>query len=247
VPAEHIVYEDRSITMGVIPTTIIGKIQFYETHLPVWAVDPTAIGLTALQLADLSLLTTAARADFDSTQSIRDAARASTLDQKVSVNAMQELGGDLVKTIRAFAETTNDDTVFSAAQIPPPAPPTPAGPPDMPTEVSAEINNFGYVLIKWKGSRSFGTQFVLQRQLTPVGGAPGTWTYAGSSTTNDYTDTTVPTGFASVSYRVYAQRAGGISDASGTTTIAFGTGSGSNSSSSASSETGGEDGLTFAA
>ncbi len=234
--------------MGVIPTTIIGKIQFYESHLPIWAADPAAIGLTAAQVAELTTLTAAARADFEATQAARDAARAATLDQKVSVSAMQELGGDLVKTIRAFAETTNDDTVFSAAQIPPPSPPKPVGPPDMPTEVSAEINNFGYVLIKWKASRAAGTQFVLQRQLTPVGGAPGTWTYAGTSTTNDYTDTTVPTGFASVSYRVYAQRAGGISDASGTTTIAFGTGSGSSSSSaSASSETSGDDGLTFAA
>ncbi len=228
--------------MPIIPRTLIGRIEFFEQHLPVWATDPAAIGLDAAQIADLTVRTAQARADYEAALAIRNSAKAATETQKSSVDFMYDLGADLVKTIRAFAETTDDDSVYAAAQIPAPAPPTPTGPPEMPTNVTADVNNFGYVVISWKGSRAVGTQFILQRQMIPVDAPAGPWTYAGSSVTNDYTDTTVPTGFAGVSYRVYAQRPGGTSDVSTPTTISFGTGAGSSST-----ETAGGQNLTIAA
>ncbi len=227
---------------STLPTTIVGKIEFFEQHLPVWAADPASIGLDAGLVSDLAVRTAQARTDYEAALAIRNSAKAATETQNSSVSFMYDLGADLVKTIRAFAETTDDDSVYAAAQIPAPSPPTPTGPPEMPTNVTADVNNFGYVVISWKASRAVGTQFILQRQLQPIDGPPQAWTYAGSSTTNDYTDTTVPTGFAGVSYRVYAQRAGGTSDVSTPTTISFGTGAGGSSSETA----GGED-LTLAA
>ena len=228
--------------MPVIPRNLIGKIEFFEQHLPVWSVDPAAIGLDAGQIVDLTARTAQARSDYESALAIRNSAKALTETQNNSVGFMYDLGADLVKTIRAFAETTDNDAVYAAAQIPAPSPPKPTGAPDMPTNVTADVNNFGYVVVGWKGSRAVGTQFILQRQMIPVDAPAGPWTFVGSSVTNDYTDTTVPTGFAGVSYRVYAQRAGGTSDVSTPTTVSFGTGTGSSSSETA----GGED-LTLAA
>jgi hypothetical protein len=228
--------------MPIIPRNLVGKIEFFEQHLPVWAVDPAAIGLDAGQIVDLTARTTQARSDYESAIAIRNSAKAATETQNSAVDFMFDLGADLVKTIRAFAETTDDDAVYAAAQIPAPAPPKPTGPPEMPTNLTADVNNFGSIVLEWKGSRAVGTQFILQRQMIPVGAPAGPWTFVGSSVTNDYTDTTVPTGFAGVSYRVYAQRAGGTSDVSTPTTISFGTGAGNSSS-----ETASGDDLTLAA
>lgn len=217
--------------MSIIPRTIVGEIEFFEQHLPIWAAAPTTIGLTAMQISDLTTLTAQARADYESAQAKRNSARAATETQNTSVASMHNLGADLVKTIRAFAETTDDPSVYTTAQIPAPAKPTPTPPPETPTDVAAVINNFGYVVISWKASRAVGTQFILQRQLTPLNAPPLAWTYAGSSVTDNYTDTTVPTGYAAVSYRVYAQRASGTSDASNVATLQFGSGLGTSSQS----------------
>jgi hypothetical protein len=210
--------------MPTMPDKIAERLAFFELHLPVWAANPTAIGLTAIQVADLATRTASARTAFDAAQNARSTAKATTVTQTEAMGDMSNLGGDLIKTIRAFAETTNDVNVYSAAQIPPPAPPTPTGPPDVPTNIDASINNFGEIKVNWKASRAVGTQFIVQRQLKAVDGTLGNWSFAGSSVTNDYTDTTVPTGFAAVNYRVYAQRPGGQSDASITVTLNFGTG-----------------------
>ncbi len=210
-------------------------IQWFADRAASWAADPTGIGLTAAQVADLVAFLNVAQTGSDNAIAARIASRDATVVFHEGADTLRDFGADLIKTIKAYAETTNDPNVYAAASVPPPSGPTPTGPPEVPTEVTASINGFGYVFIEWKASRAVGTQFILQRQLTPVDGPPSAWTYAGSSTTNDYTDTTVPTGFASVSYRVYAQRASGTSDASNVTTLAFG----SNAS--------GSEGLTLAA
>ncbi len=223
---------------GIVPDTQQGAIDFFSSRTPTWAANQAAIGISAAQVADIDAKVTNAQAKLAAAQAARNAAKTATLDLADAMNDMRSFGGDLIKTIRAFAETTGDDSVYLLSDIPPIAPPKPTGPPEVPTEVGVSINGFGYVFIEWKASRAVGTQFILQRQLTPVDGPPQAWTYAGSSTTNDYTDTTVPTGFAAVSYRVYAQRAGGVSDASNPATLAFGTGG---------ATAGGDESLTIAA
>jgi hypothetical protein len=223
---------------GIVPDTQQGAIDFFSSRTPTWAANQAAIGISAAQVVDIDAKVTAAQTKLAAAQAARNAAKTATLDLADAMNDMRSFGGDLIKTIRAFAETTDDDSVYILSDIPPVSPPKPTGVPDVPTEVSSSINGFGYVFIEWKASRAVGTQFILQRQLTPVDGAPTAWAFAGASTTNDYTDTTVPTGFASVSYRVYAQRASGTSDASNVTTLAFG---------SNASGTGGANDLTIAA
>ena len=47
--------------MGVIPTTRVGKIEFYESHLSAWAANAEAIGLTSAQVLALQTLVMTAR------------------------------------------------------------------------------------------------------------------------------------------------------------------------------------------
>lgn len=226
--------------MSVLPQSRQAMLQFFEQHVTVWAASPTAIGLTAAQMTQLATYINDARTSFDAQQDAIAVKLAATNLMYTKTDTLRSFGADLIKTIRAFAETTNNPDVYSDAQIPPPKTPTPVGPPETPTEITATINNFGYIVVKWKGRRAAGTQFILQRQLAPLAGKAGNWTYAGTTTTNDYTDITVPTGYASVSYRVYAQRSGGQSDASTPVTLQFGTDLGENTATNG-------DGLSLAA
>lgn len=208
--------------MGTVPQTKVGRIEFFEDHLAVWAADPTSIGIAATDVVDLSVKVDAARAAYETAHASRNQAKADTEGQDDAIADMYDLGADLIKTIRAYAQKTNNPTVYQTAQIPAPKPPSPVGKPDAPTEVAAEINAFGYAVIKWKGNRTGGTYYILERQLTPVSGAPEAWAYAGSSTANDYTDTTIPVGFQTVTYRVFARRPAGDSTPTVANPIYFG-------------------------
>jgi hypothetical protein len=218
--------------MAILPSSREQMVQYFEAHNPVWAKDPAAIGLTPGQIVELDTRVTEARAALSAQTAAINTKLAASENMRLETDDLRGFGADLIKVIKAFAESTDDPAVYVAAEVPPPSPPTPTGPPDMPTNVTATLDNFGQVKVEWNGSLAVGTQFILQRQLLPVGGAPLEWVYAGSSTTNDYTDATVPTGFAAVSYRVYAQRAAGTSDASGTITLNFGTEGGASQASS---------------
>lgn len=209
--------------MAVVPSTIVGKIEFYETHLAVWSADPPAIGIEAVQIADLAARTAAARADYEAALVARNAARSATINQADTVGSMQDLGGDMIKAIRTHAELTGDPSVYAAADIPAPSPPTPVGKPAAPADVTAAINANGHGEIEWKGNRTGGTFYVVERQMTPISGSAGAWTYAGSSAENTYTDTAIPVGFKAVAYRVYASRPAGNSAPTTANPIYFGT------------------------
>jgi hypothetical protein len=188
--------------MATVPNTIIGKIQFFEQHLPVWAADPTAIGLVALELADLTAFTVQARADYETAQLNREIAKASTEDQATSVAAMADFGGDLIKTIRAFAEKTNDPAVYSTALIPPPAPPTPAGPPDKPTNLDAELLSGGGLRLTWKGTLSQNAFFSVYRKAE----GESVFSLIDSPAEKFFEDMTIPAGANNITYYIQARR-----------------------------------------
>lgn len=203
--------------MATVPNTLIGKIQFFEQHLPLWAVDPEAIGLTALEVAALTTETAQARADYDAAQDLRLAARIGTETQNNSVASMYDMGSGFIKTIRAFAEKTGDDSVYTTAGIPAPQPPTPAGPPDQPTDLTAKVLlPFGLGL-SWKGSVSQSAYFSIWRKLS----TETAFTMIKTTSDKSFDDITVPGGIDSVSYYIAARR-DDFTVNSASLTIAFG-------------------------
>jgi hypothetical protein len=188
--------------MTTVTNSILGKLSFFEEHLPVWSVDPAAIGIDAAQIASLALLVTAARTDFDSVAAIRNSAMAATEAQNNSIDAMYDLGADLLKTIRAFAETTNDSSVYVAAEIPAPQPPTPAGPPDKPSELAVELLSGGGLRLTWKGTLSKSAFFSVYRKAE----AESSFTLLDSPAEKFFDDTTIPAGANNVTYYIQARR-----------------------------------------
>jgi hypothetical protein len=188
--------------MPTIPDTYLGKLEFFETHLPIWAVNPVAIGISATQIVELTARTDQARADFDAQVAEKANAINATQIQKDSNAFMYDLGADLVKTIRAFAQTTDDPNVYTAASIPPPAPPSPPGPPVQPTALNADVLLPFGIGLTWKGSTAQSAYFGVWRRLTGEVNA----TLIKTTKNKSFDDRTLPDGTASADYYITAYR-----------------------------------------
>ncbi len=191
--------------MPVLPRTRLDKIEWFEQRLDPqhgWLADPGAIGLTAQQVADLADRVAAARAAYDAAQQARNASLSATAAFHAITGDMEGDGRDLIATVKAFAETTDDPGVYARADVPPPAEPTPAGPPAPPTSVTGTITSDGAVRLRWKGTLSHRTFYEIFRRLD----GEATWTVLDSVGEKAYLDASVPPGTSGVQYRVRAKR-----------------------------------------
>ncbi len=210
--------------MATLPDSRKGRVEFFEQHNPVWQANASEIGITAAQVTSLTTLTTAARAALNSADTARNASKAATVNFYNAEGTMTELGADLIKTIRAFAETSNDPQVYVSAQIPPPAAPTPVPPPEQPADLSGLIDPFGVITLTWaaqpKGPSS-GVFFFVERKV-----GTGPWTPIGATQEDRFQDPAAGQQAATevVAYRVQARRGADASAWSDTLNVNFGGG-----------------------
>lgn len=187
---------------GIVPHTQQGAIDFFANRQVAWATNATAIGLSAAQVTAIATAINDAQSKLAAAQAARVASKTATLDLAGSMSVLRDLGGDLIKTIRAFAETSGNDNVYILSDIPPIAPPTPAGPPEQPTALAASILlPFGLGLT-WKGSVAQGTYFGVWRK---VGSETG-FTLIDTTKAREYADYTLPANTSSVAYYIAANR-----------------------------------------
>ncbi len=217
--------------MSVLPPNILDQIQFCEAHNPVWAGTPALIGLTAGQCSALATATTNARKAFSDAEAARLASKGFTTALHGSVTIMRSQVSDLIRQIKAFAELqSNPAAVYAAAQIPPPAAPTPLPAPGKPTDFAVALNADGSVTLSWNATdsaASTGAFFTVSRKLpgqgafSGIGGAPGTTT---ESRRANFTDATVPASAASqgAQYIVQGFRGTRVGMASDAVVVQFG-------------------------
>lgn len=193
--------------MGVVPDTRLGKIEFYEAHLAPWTTNAAAIGLTPASVTALGALTTQARAAFNAAEAARQAARAATQAFHDAVRAMHSgpgAGQDMIDTIRNFAETKNLPNVYVLAQIPAPADPSTAPPPGTPFDFTVGLLQNGALELKWKCTNPSGTQGTIYEVKRAIGG--GALNFVGATGVKVFTDDTLPSGSAPVTYQITAVR-----------------------------------------
>lgn len=198
--------------------TRLEKIEFYEAHLAPWNTNAAAIGLNPAMITQITTDTNAARAAYNAAIAARNASKAATQAYYDAVGVMAEYGSSLISTIRAKAENTADPTVYTKAQIPPPAPPTPAGPPTDATNLRATVQNDGSVLLQWDGTVRNGQFFSVRRQL----GGSTAWANLGSVRVKSFVDSTLPAGSAAAVYQVFAHRGSQTSAGSEPLIVYFG-------------------------
>jgi hypothetical protein len=207
--------------MGVIPDKKNEQIVFAEQHVPKWAVAPTGVGLTAAMCTAMATAATNARKSHDDALAARLAAKAATVQADNDLAALYQLVTEAVKTIRLYAESTNNPNVYAKAEIPPPAAPVPAQPPTQPVELSAALRPTGALAIQWRcAAASAGldasTSNVLYTVRRRVGNA-GAWTLVGTAKPSragkrgftTFTDDTLPPSPQGLQYLVQGVRSRG--------------------------------------
>lgn len=203
---------------NVLPRTRLQKIEWFEQRLDGWLANPAAIGLTPAQVTQLAADVAAARQAYDQAQQTRNEAQSATVGFHAASAAMEGGGRDLITTIKAFAEASDDPGVYVQADVPPPSTPTPAGPPETPTHVTGTINSDGAVELSWKGSLAHRTFFEVLRKLE----GEASWTVLDSVGAKHYLDETVPLGTTAAQYRVRAKRGNHTSPANDPITVRLG-------------------------
>lgn len=193
--------------MGTVPSSNLGKVQFYETHLSPWTNHAAAIGLELPAVAALTTATQEARAAYDEMLAARTASKSATQNfyQKVAVmHGDPGLGSDMIDTIKNYAQTTGDPGVYTLADIPAPTPPGEVGPPGTPFDFRVELKQTGAVQFSWKcnnPSGAGGTVYEIRRSI-----AGGAFEFVDNAGERRYTDDTIPSGSGPATYQITGVR-----------------------------------------
>jgi hypothetical protein len=191
--------------MSELPRTRLARLEYFEARSTLWTANAAAIGLTPAQVTAIKNAAVANRTDFNAAEVARNASKAATTQYYNSGNTMFDLGRDLIKTIKAFAETTNNPNVYALANINPPAPPAPVPAPDAPTDLAGTLDNFGVATLTWKATRSgpsSGIFFVVERQRA----GEAAFVTLGATSEKSFIDPDPRAASGNVSYRVKAVR-----------------------------------------
>lgn len=208
--------------MPVVPSKDVDAIQYFEDHVSIWSEAGPTIGVTVPQADGVSDATAAARTAYQAQQQAKQAAKNSTVAFQAAMRVMRTKGGDLIKTVKAFAANSADpSTVYTKAQIEPPAPPTSAPLPGQPTDFNVQLQSDGAVNIKWKSTNSAasgGVYFAVRRKLA----GETSFTLVGTTGSKSFVDATIPTGTTSLTYIVQGFRGQSAGTASEQLSLQFG-------------------------
>lgn len=186
----------------VVPSKDLDAIQFFETHNPTWSAAAASIGLLPASVTSMVALTKAARDAYIQQQATKDAATAATTGYHNAVTAMRAMGSDLVRTIKAYAASTNNPDVYTKAEIPMPAAPSPAPAPGQPTDFKISLTGSGAVELAWKSTNATGGFFTVTRRLA----GEANFSPAGTVGKRKFADATIPQGVTGATYLVQGFR-----------------------------------------
>ncbi len=193
--------------MSIVPTSRLGKVEFYEIRISPWASNALAIGLDVSNVTALGTATGAARVAYNEMIAARTASRVATQNFYDMVSTMHSnpgFGSDMIDTIKNFAQTSDDDNVYVLAQIPGPTPPGVIPAPGIPFGFRAGLLQDGSVELKWKSSNPPGAVGTVYEIFRSIDGAA--MTYVDTAGKKTFTDTTLPDGCGPVTYRVTGVR-----------------------------------------
>ncbi len=190
--------------MSTVPKKISDRLAWYALRAPVWGLNAAQIGLEPTAATAFSEEVGDVQLKYQALQAARAAARAREVEFKSAYAAMSDRGGNFVRTIRAFAQTTALDQVYATAQIPPPKIPAPLPAPGKPYDAEVQLRAGGSLGLSWKclnPADGAGVRYEIRRT-----DGSGATVLLGSVGERRFTDTTLPAGSASVTYTITAVR-----------------------------------------
>ena len=210
--------------MGTYPTAPRSAfLEWCQVHDPIFTAHAVEIGLTPAQATAFKTATTDGAAKLLAQETAKEASKVATQNVNTSFTTLNTDAGDVVRSIRAFAETSPDPArIYALAQIPPPADPTPAPPPAQPTDLTVTLDpTEGTITLNWKAANPLGTSgtaYVVRRKLPEE----TEFSFLGVSGKKSFVDTTLVAGPDSVQYTVQGQRADQTGPVSHIFTVNFG-------------------------
>lgn len=209
--------------MGTFPSRRDEFLNWCSAHDPVWSANTGAIGMTTAQASAFNKAVGDLQAAILDQEKAKQTAKAATVTSNDMEAILRTLATENVQRIRTFAQSTNNPTVYTTAQVPAVQPPSPVGPPGTPTNFTVGLDPQGAIVVKFKcanPSASTGTTYLVRRKL-PSQTSFAFFTVVGKKT---FTDDTLPSGIAQAEYSVQAQRGDSSGVASATLVVKFGTG-----------------------
>ena len=196
------VQKGRAVMAKVVPDSKPDMIAWYAERVDDWSANAATLGLDMAMITSLATYLENAQNAESSAFTARVESKAASVTYNNEATALREFGAGLVKTIKATAETSGDPNIYALALIPPPAPPSPAGPPEQPTNVTAQLLPGGGLRLTWKGSVAHGAYFSVYRRVA----GESAFTLLKSPKDKTYDDTTIPAGTSSLTYFIQAVR-----------------------------------------
>jgi len=198
-------------------------LEWCQGHAPIFTANAAAIGLSTEQAAAFAAATTGAGDATVKQQQAQQAGKVATQEVNEAFGDLRSEASEMVRTIRTFAENSdNASVVYNTAQIPPPAKPSPAPPPAEPKELTVTLApNSGDLTLKWKATNPEGTQgtsYIIRRRIM----GESEFSFIGVTGTKQYIDKTLTAGPDSVQYTVQGQRADSAGPESQIFTVTFG-------------------------
>jgi hypothetical protein len=194
------------MSTSTIPRKKSEAIAWMRERIEIWTAAGPAIGVTSGQMTALAALLDQAIADELAASIAANAAKAATLTSNTSADALRDLAQENLDRIRVYARSQTDpNAVYSTANVPAPAVPSPAGPPGTPFDFKVSLAQNGSLTLSWKcvnPPNTSGTIYEVFRGPT----ANGPWTNAGGTGKRRFTDETLPSGLNPVTYRITAVR-----------------------------------------
>ncbi len=181
--------------MPVLADSKLKQLEYFESHAPIWSSQGSGIGLSSGQTAELVARTAEARAAHAELVAIRAAAQSATQKWYDAWGRMADVGREDIRLIKAFAESRpNPLSVYTAAQVDPPATPGGAGTgplPGTPTNLRVALNPAtGALTIGWKCAGGDGHPIYLVTRQLASQSAP---TFLTATADKRITDTTLGT------------------------------------------------------
>ncbi len=189
-----------------VPPTLEAFMTFLATHADLWDTNHAALGISATASAAYKSLASTAQGNYNAQVTAYNKAKGATATQKGTTQDARQMTADLIRSIEVFAAAQADPTaVYTLAQIPAPAVPSPAPPPGTPNDFKVGLNDDGSVLLSWKCPNPIGTQgTIYEVRRKPAG--PSAFTFIGATGVRKFTDDTLMSGSSPVTYQVTAVR-----------------------------------------
>jgi hypothetical protein len=204
-----------------LPSSDHAALLWLEGHIAGWLAAPAAIGLTSAQVTDLATDINNVRTDFTSVESLRSDAKVATQAFHTNGKALRVKAAGLITNIKSYATTVpSAQQVYDAAGLLTPSPPTPAAPPQVPTDIRRTIEPDGAVTLKWSGRGPVGTVYNVTRKLATE--AAFSFVGQGNASDKSFTDATVAPGTVSATYIIQGVRGDLVGLQSQPVTVYFG-------------------------